>query len=314
MTVPASGAEEPVVVSSDSSEKLDQLESKLVWIFGSPRTGSTWIMRLLQARRGILTIDESDLPAHLVPSGKVTADGEFFRANVRSEDPNYFFASRYLDQLWPELRRLALRQLNRQIRELRGTMPVHSVVVKEPNGSHAADSILRLFPKARMIFVLRDGRDVIDSLLDAMQGGEETWWQARRGGTAAGASAASQPRRDFIQRHAKQWVFRIQASRRAFEALESDQRLLLRYEDMLADTARQLSDVYAWLDLPVDPKRVAEIVADHEFSRIDPSRRGPGTKFRAATPGLWREHFDDDETALMNEIMGETLVALGYDL
>ena len=44
------------------------------------------------------------------------------------------------------------------------------VVVKEP-GSHAADTIMDLFPDSTLIFLLRDGRDVVDSWLDAYRDG-----------------------------------------------------------------------------------------------------------------------------------------------
>ena len=40
-------------------------------------------------------------------------------------------------------------------------------MIKEVDGSHAADVVMSLFPRSRMLFLVRDGRDVIDSLLDA---------------------------------------------------------------------------------------------------------------------------------------------------
>src|SRR5512144_1844024 len=41
--------------------EFDALESRLVWIFGSPRSGSTWLLKMLAEARapGVATIDES---------------------------------------------------------------------------------------------------------------------------------------------------------------------------------------------------------------------------------------------------------------
>ena len=38
-----------------------------------------------------------------------------------------------------------------------------TIIVKEPNGSEAADLILGALPHAGVLFLLRDGRDVVDS-------------------------------------------------------------------------------------------------------------------------------------------------------
>ena len=55
-------------------------------------------------------------------------------------------------------------------------------------------------------------------------------------------------------------------------------------------------------------------------SRRSPSRlirakaKGPTKALRAATPGLWRENLSDEEQLAVNEIMGETLERLGYEV
>src|SRR5215216_5844739 len=116
-------------------DSLDAFEEKLVWIFGSPRTGSTWLMRLLAEASEIRTIDETLLPLHLVPIAHRAEGGEYLEHGARAGDPNFFFARRYLDELRPELRELILRGLERQFRELGGGPDHQWIVVKEPNGS-----------------------------------------------------------------------------------------------------------------------------------------------------------------------------------
>jgi hypothetical protein len=49
------------------------------------------------------------------------------------------------------------------------------VVIKEPNGSYAADVIMEVFSFSKIIFLARDGRDVVDSKLDIYQ--KNTWAQ-----------------------------------------------------------------------------------------------------------------------------------------
>ncbi len=80
--------------------------------------------------------------------------------------------SAYEDVWRPEVRRLTLIRLYAVIERAREAglkladdPPL--MVIKEVNGSHGADLVMSLFPRSKMIFLVRDGRDVLDSLLDA---------------------------------------------------------------------------------------------------------------------------------------------------
>jgi Sulfotransferase family len=290
----------------EETDSLDAFEEKLVWIFGSPRTGSSWLTRLLAAAPEIQPINETYLPLHLVPIAH-RVDGEYWEHGARATDPNFFFARRYLDELRPDLRQLILRGLERQFRELGGGPDHRWIVIKEPNGSHAADTILSLLPKSRLVFLLRDGRDVIDSLVDAMLG-EQTWWQNVR----RTASTPDPDRRRFIRQHATLWLHRTESVQRAYNWLADDHRFLLRYEELLEDTRSHLARLFRWLDLSVSAERIDRIVERHSFHEIPENEKGPGKRARAATPGLWRDHLSDEEKSIVEQVMGEKLTELGY--
>jgi len=286
------------------------VESRLVWIFGSPRSGSSWLLRLLAARREVTAVNESYLGVHLVPVGATPAEGEYFAHGPRAEDPGYFFAARYQPTIRPLLRELVLTGLENQARELAGGEPVGWIAIKEPNGSHAADTIVSIVPGSRMIFLLRDGRDVVDSLLDAMLTGD-SWWKQE---DHPGASRPQPNRLEFVRQQSVRWVERTIATQRAFESLPGERRLLVRYERLLADTPRELTRVYEWLDLEVSPRKLEATVDGSSFDAAPAARRGPGRDMRAATPGLWRQNLDATEQALMHEIMGDKLAELGYEV
>jgi hypothetical protein len=283
------------------------LESRIVWILGSPRSGSSWLMRLLGGRSEVATIDESYLGAHLVPLSGTTEAGEYFEHGQRADDPSYFFAHQYVPVLRPLLRDLVLRGLENQVRHLQpGPLP-RWVVIKEPNGSHAADTLVTLLPSSRMLFLLRDGRDVVDSLADAMFR-DKTWWKDR-----ASFVRPPQQRTSFVSQHSNLWVRRTIASQRAFAALPPDQRLLIRYEELLSNTPAELRRIFEWLELEVGEADIQAIAARYAFGAVPKRRRGPGKAVRAATPGLWRQNLTPEEQQAMHEIMGDKLRELGYE-
>jgi hypothetical protein len=302
---PASGA---AAIPGRTDDELEALESKLVWIFGSPRSGSSWMLRLLTGQPDIAPVNESYLGAHLVPVGGEVEAGEYYEHGERAGDASYFFARDYMPVLLPLLHELVLRGFDNQLRHM-GFDPVPRwVVIKEPNGSHAADTIVSLLPRSRMLFLLRDGRDVVDSILDAMLG-SDSWWAER----TRQLGRPPQERLAFVVQHSELWVRRTMASQRAFESLPEEQRLLVRYEGILADTPAQLRRIFDWLALDVSEKKLAAIVDRHAFESAPRDRRGPGKPMRAATPGLWRENLTEDEQRTMHEIMGSKLAELGYD-
>jgi hypothetical protein len=278
-------------------------------MFGSPRTGSTWLMQLFAEIPGVAVIDESYIPLHLVPISRTVPDGEYFEMGQRARDPNYFFAERYLSELKPELRGMIMQGLKRQLAELDQPADPSWIVIKEPNGSHAADSMLSLFPESRLLFLVRDGRDVIDSLIDAMLA-RDSWWQKSQGSSE---SRMVNGRLAFIRHHADLWVKRTASVQRAYAATPESSRLQVGYEDLLEDTTTGFKEMLDWLGLPVDAEMVQAAVEKRAFSSIPAERKGPGKRARSANPGQWRARLQPGEIELVERIMGPKLRELGYE-
>jgi hypothetical protein len=285
------------------------ISERLVWMLGSPRTGSTWLMQLFAEIPEIAVIDESYLPLHLVPIDHTVPDGEYFEHGQRADDPHYFFAKRYLSELRPELRELIMRGLMRQLRELGQTTDPKWIVIKEPNGSHASDSVMSLFPESRLLFLVRDGRDVIDSLIDAMLA-RDSWWQQSQ---VSDEPRIVNERMAFINHHANLWLQRTTSTQRAFAATPEHLRLRVGYETLLADTATGFGEMLDWLGMEVEPEAVRSAVEKRAFSSIPADKKGPGMRARSANPGQWRERLRPGEIELVEKVMGLKLRELGYD-
>jgi hypothetical protein len=285
------------------------LAKKLVWMFGSPRTGSTWLMQLLADSPEVGQIDEPYIPLHLVPLDHAVPEGEYYEHGVRANDPNYFFARRYLPELKPELRELILNGFERQLREL-GQDPeaLRWLVIKEPNGSHAADTAMSLFPESRIIFLLRDGRDVIDSLIDAMMG-KDSWWKQNQ---SADKQQIAANRMGFVHHNTRLWLNRTRSTQRAFAMTGEDRRFLVRYEELLEDTQPLLEAMLRWLDIDPGAEAVREVVERRSFAAIPEDQKGPGKRARSANPGQWRDRLSAEEIEVIEQAMGEKLRELGY--
>jgi hypothetical protein len=153
---------------------------RLAWIMGSSRSGSTWLLRMLADTGDVATIDDPHIGHHLgvwrpIPLAWAAASEVpelTTLTDVKRGKPDYFFSDRYREAWMPALRDLVAVRFGAQAADLAAERSLGEpmVVVKEP-GSHAADLLLDLFPKSHLIFLLRDGRDVVDSWVDAYQSG-----------------------------------------------------------------------------------------------------------------------------------------------
>ncbi len=249
-------------------------EDRLAWIFGSSRSGSTWLLRMLADLPGVVPVDDPHLGHHLGvwrPIPLAWAGGEerpelTTLLELKAEEDDYFFSARHRESWWEPLRGLIRARFEAQAGE-QSTDPADAptFVVKEP-GSHAAPLLADLFPRSKLIFLLRGGRDVVDSWLDAYRGG--SW--AIDGGAFP---VAEQGRLPLIRWLAAVWAFRSRAVRRAFETRPAESRAMVRYEDLRTQPLECLEEVCATLGL--DPGGLPEVVARHSFEHLPAAARGP---------------------------------------
>jgi Sulfotransferase domain len=318
----------------------DLLESRLLWIWGTPRSGSSWLLELLcdplepnvrvpcgfrpprdAATPGggfdIVPVDEPFIANHLAPAfgDPIDVDGKYVPAtlnNYRFGHSGYVF-SRAFEEAWrPEYRRLALVRLWSmavRAREQGLALTDYPVfAIKEVNGSHAADQVMAVLPRSRMLFLARDGRDVVDSLLAAYS---PQGFLARNQGRTIETAAE---RREALRWAAELWACNCDVALSAHESHPPELARIVRYEDLLDDCHGVLAALFEWLELSRSESRLREIVAKRSFEAIPERRRGETRRARSAKPGRWRENLSPEEQRTVAEIAGPRLKRLGYEL
>jgi hypothetical protein len=286
-------------------------EDRLAWIFGSSRSGSTWLLKMLSDLQGVVPVDDPHLGHHLgvwrpIPlAWAASQDPPELNTllDLKAEEAGYFFAERHRDAWWEPLRALIAARFDAQANDaLADPATATATVVKEP-GSHVAPLLTELFPTSKVIFLLRDGRDVVDSWLDAYS--EDSW--AIPGGAFA---VTAEGRIPLIRWLSDVWTFRSRAVKAAYDARAPEDRILIRYEDLRGETEHCLERICAMLRL--DPAPIPLVVADHRFERVPRAARGRRHAIRRAAPGGWRTNLNAEEQAALHEALGEALAEFGY--
>lgn len=314
-------------------DRLDELESRLTWIWGSPRSGSSWLLRLLAdplepdlnaplgftpppdgtRHAGVVPVDELLFASHLVPwdGNPVDVYGEWWPGSINgfsSGRPSYFLSDAYRETWEPEMRRLVLARLDAVVERARAAVsalgPAPAVVVKETPSGHGADRVMALLPRSRALLLVRDPRDVADSLLHAFKPGGFMAKQYDQQFETADERAAG------AEWAAKLWAMSMDVGRAAIDRHDPELAKIVRYEDLLAGTATELAGLFAWLGIPRETAEIEAIVSRNSFANAGDS--GELRRNRSARPGRWRENLSEREVAIVAGIAGERLERYGY--
>jgi hypothetical protein len=154
-----------------------------------------------------------------------------------------------------------------------------------------------LFPWARTVHLIRDGRDVALSTVQWVSGGR---------GPSKHDLWADEP----IGVCALWWRGRVSSGRQQGAQLGPPHYREVRYEALVADPAEELRELAAFLDLPDAPE-----MATYYVGR---TRQTPGLSAKKAwlppTRGLrdWRTQMSPRDTALFEALAGDLLAELGY--
>jgi sulfotransferase family protein len=249
-------------------ERLRRFDDRLVFVIGSPRSGTTFLGSALGGLPGFVDLGEVQ-PLKAAMPGLYGLDEETRARCIR--------------------RMLQAQRLLALVPGMRG-------VEQGPETGFVFSAALRAYPEARAVHILRDGRDVVCSLLERgwLRAGEARWRDQVAEGHEARFWVEPERREEFesaSEATRAAWVWRryVTAARRPHE-----RKLELRYEDLSSD-----------------PETVAATLADH----IDAPRTELASRLAAAhdrSIGRWRSDLTVEQLADVEREAGELLSELGY--
>ncbi|MBD0356365.1 MAG: sulfotransferase domain-containing protein [Rubrobacter sp.] len=179
------------------------------------------------------------------------------------------------------------------------------LIIKEPNGSIGAPLLSEAMPASRVIFLVRDPRDVAASGLDAARKGSWQYENAADRGWKREALADNQPD-VWVRRRAQNYVRHAGKAKEAYEAHKGP-KALVRYEELRDDTLVTMERLYTTLGIEVGGADLVRAVDKHSWENIPEKEKGQGKFYRKATPGGWREDLTPDQVAIVEQVSAPLL-------
>ena len=267
----------------------------IVWIFGSGRSGSTWLRSMMEDLSGHQLWEEPMV-------GKLF--GEFHDRSPETDlqRPDFVMANATRKGWTRAIRNFVLECASYAHPRLSAD---DYLVVKEPNGSMGAPLLLEALPESRMILLIRDPRDIVSSMLDgARQGGwmyerkENENWKRR--------AAANNNPENFVRNRSRKYLEHAGKAKEAYDA-HGGPKVLVRYEELRSETLATMKRIYSSLGIEVDEEELSRVVQKHSWENIPEGEKGEGKFYRKATPGGWREDLTPEQAEIIERITAPLL-------
>lgn len=294
----------------------DQPPYRKLFVVGAPRSGTTWINTIFAQHPRVITETESLLYPRVMEllrthgARKPQAWNEIL-GSYRSHRHDVVGIHRYTSErsfrkiladaresvaacpTWTDedAANYVIRRVIDRFFYAHGGTPKHLFVEKTPIHVNYGKEILRTFREAKVLHVLRDGRDVCASLeVRARQADWAPRWRLRQ---------------------IRIWKQFVEAGMDLLEDVEFRGRVeLVRYEEMKRDPAGQIARLFNFADLPCTPRVAQRVARRTDFRRH--RKAGPGEHNNRGVVGSWRDHFSEEDLQLFDETAGDLFRRCGY--
>ena len=294
-------------------------ETPVFFVVGQQKSGTTWLMRMLDAHQEILCRGE----------GRFFGAGWRQKSLVKSDEmrppSSLLYALREAEylRLWVErsvwsriddadehLDNLARMAVDYFLQGELAKTGKRLVGDKSPLLTpETVEEISAVYPEARLVHIIRDGRDsAVSAAHPARNFGRAKGERREEDGLFAPAQ---------IRKLAADWNARVGRAVEDGPRLFGDRYAEVCYEDLLARPEEEMARLLSFLGAAADERSGGRCVGAASFERLSkgrsPGEEDPSSFFRKGVSGDWRNTFTEEDRRVFEQAAGDLLVQLGYD-
>lgn len=312
----------------------------IFFVVGHQKSGTTWLMEILDSHPEILCRGEGRpfgrdwRQEHLKKRWTSYPPTSLYNAIAGSGDLRYWVERSVwtrrddADEHLNNLMRMAIEYFLTQQLHKSGKKFVGDKTVL--HGTDIMEEIAEVLPGAKVIHIVRDGRDV------AVSQTHHKWNQAEDQGGAGKISPEQLAKREayrkdpralletgegifpeeWLTNHAERWNAKISKTVRDGPALLGANYAEVRYEDLLERPEEEMKRLLEFLGADASERIVRRCVDAASFEKLSEGReRGQeaASFFRKGIAGDWKNVFTERDKQHFKAAAGDLLIELGYE-
>jgi hypothetical protein len=317
----AKRAEIPAITTEEVAEIKQFFPREKFFIMGHARSGTTILMRLARLHPKV----HCNYQAHFftrAPMLKSLVDTPE-AADWLSRKSNRWNQGRDLSPLVMRaaadfiMERDAAREGKRIVGDKSPSSTIHGQVVRDTYA---------VYPDAKIIYIVRDGRDVLISERFRNFVEDSKFLTAEDRRIIAALKIDQAPftdgtrsifTDDFIRRTAQRWVDDLTEIDSESRRLYGQNYFTLRYEDLLSAPFVEMQKLWAFLGVQADPALETEIQKEMGQNLDEEWQAKRNESIASFLPkgkaGNWRNMFTTHDRQIFKEVAGDVLVKWGYE-
>ena len=247
---------------------------------GAPRSGTTYVQEIIDTSPQTILTNESRIFSWMFKIMRAEEEDPFVPFRMRHEFINHIRRSR-----------------SNFIRDFYGSLDPKARFWGDKNPHYAENpnllqTIEEMYPKTHFVHIIRDGRDVVTSLVQMIDREMGPW-------------------ADFEQAH-EIWLKHVLTGRSFGQKLPQGQYYELHYEKLVQDDVNETRKLFKFLGIPFHAKVEAFCASqqNHRTPLSDPTRN---LQLGAAT-SKWSEIFSPRQQKRSLKLLSPTLQDFGYSL
>lgn len=289
-------------------ERIEELSRKeLFFLVGFPRSGTTWLQRTLDNHAEIRCLGESHFVDILF--NNLQRSFQSFNKNVQKKGGAIAHLQKFgghvstLKYDTQDVHLLLYYSMYIIFDKWLDSPDIRIIGEKTPDNIQAINLLASIFPAARFVHLVRDGRDCAVSS-----------WFFNKSGLDKGKSIV-QSFDSYIGGFLKQWKTGVEFARHAGRRL-GDRYLEVSFEGMIGDPSAQLESICRFLGAGTEAKVIRECVENARFDVLSGGRvagmEDSESFYRKGVVGDWKNHIPAGLAEQAWRIAGDTLTEFGY--
>jgi len=315
--------------------QFEEVKAPVFFVLGYQKSGTTWLMHMLDAHPEILCKGEGRLfdggwsQKSLKRSGVERPASSLYHALLEAEylrlwvERSVWSKNDPADEHLSNLTRMAVDYFLEGELLKSGKKMVGD---KSPLlTAHTIKEISRIYPEARVVHIIRDGRDTAVSAFHHSQNfgmsrkkaESPPVREASRRNSESSQSDESIFDEDLLRKLSRDWSDRVGSAVKNGPALLGDNYEEVRYEALVEKPEAGLPRLLEFLGASHDQRTARHCVEAASFEKLsggrERGREDPKSFFRKGVVGDWENVFTNRDRSIFNEEAGELLSELGYE-